>query len=324
MSTFTNYIIRHEYAALSALGDRLGEIQGLIDWDAFRPLLADLYTNDEGNGGRPNYDVVLMIRLLVLQQWYGLSDPELERQATDRISFRHFLGYPETIPDRSTVWLFRERLANTGKDLLIWEEFQRQLDQQGLAINQGVLQDATFITADPGHAPANTPRGDQAQTRRSRDGTWAKKGSKSQFGYKLHILLDEDHQLIHRIETTTASLHDSKVDLSREGETVYRDKGYFGVNPQASLDMTMHRAVRGHPLSVEEEQRNTEISKTRSLVERPFAVIKRMFHAGHLMVTTVARVRVKNVFSCMNFNFRQLMTLADKKKRIHYGRPAER
>jgi len=324
MVTFTNFAIRHEYAALAALGDRLGEISGLIDWDAFRPLLADLYTNDEGKGGRPNYDVVLMIRLLVLQQWYGLSDPELERQATDRISFRHFLGYPATIPDRSTVWLFRERLAQTGRDTVIWDEFQRQLEAQGLTIKRGVIQDATFITADPGHAPADTPRGDQAKTRRSRDGTWAKKGSKSQFGYKLHILLDKDQQLIRRVETTTASLHDSQVDLSRKGETVYRDKGYFGVKPQASMDKTMHRAVRGHPLATKELRRNKAISRTRSLVERPFAMIKRVSQAGHCMVTTVARIRVKNVFSCMNFNFRQLMTLADNQKRIPSGRPAER
>jgi hypothetical protein len=91
------------YATLAALGDRLGEISGLIDWGAFRPLLADLYTNTEGRGVRLNYDVVLMIRLLVLQQWYGLSDPELERQATDRISFRHFLGYPEHPWTRSST-----------------------------------------------------------------------------------------------------------------------------------------------------------------------------------------------------------------------------
>ncbi len=61
MSTFTNFFIHHEYDALAALGDRLGEVSGLIDWSAFRPLLVDLYTNQEGNGGRPNYDVVLMI-----------------------------------------------------------------------------------------------------------------------------------------------------------------------------------------------------------------------------------------------------------------------
>ena len=238
-----------------------------------------------------------------------MSDPELERQATDRISFRYFLGYPATIPDRSTIWLFRERLAQTGKDAVIWEEFQRQLETRGLTIKQGVIQDATFITADPGHAPAATPRGDQGRTRRSRDGTRAKKGSKSQFGYKLHILMDKDYQFIRRIETTTASLHDSRIVLSQKGETVYRDKGYFGVKPKASMDKTMHRATRGHPLSIKENRRNKAIGRTRSLVERPFDVMKRLFKAGHLTVTTIARVRVKNTLSCIDFDLRQLLTL---------------
>jgi len=62
-------------------------------------------------------------------------------------------------------------------------------------------------------------------------------------------------------------------------------------------------------LSIRENRRNKAISRTRSLVERPFAVMKRVFRAGHLMVTTVAGVRVKNTFSCINFNFRQLLTI---------------
>jgi len=92
MITFFNFAIRDEYAKLSALGNTLGEISSLIDWDAFRPLLSDMYTNDEGKGGRPNYDVVFMIKLLVLQQWYGLSYLQLEREAYESLSFRHFLG----------------------------------------------------------------------------------------------------------------------------------------------------------------------------------------------------------------------------------------
>jgi len=70
-----------------------------------------------------------------------------------------------------------------------------------------------------------------------------------------------------RVGTTTASVHDSRIDLSRQGETVYRDKGYFGMKPRASMDRTMHRATRGRPLSVRENRRNTAISRTRSLVE---------------------------------------------------------
>ncbi|HQP71625.1 MAG TPA: hypothetical protein PLP90_03035 [Methanoculleus sp.] len=86
--------------------------------------------------------------------------------------------------------------------------------------------------------------------------------------------MDRDYQLIRRFETTTASLHDSRIDLSRKGGTIYRDKGYFGVKPQASMDKTMYRATRGHPLSIKEYRRNKAISRTRSLVKRPFAWIK--------------------------------------------------
>ena len=60
-------------------------------------------------------DEVVMVKLLVLQQWYGLSDPELEKQALNRLDFQHFLGWPEQPPDYSTVWQFRERLASTGR-----------------------------------------------------------------------------------------------------------------------------------------------------------------------------------------------------------------
>ena len=80
----------------------------------------------------------------------------------DRLSFQRFLGFPETLPDYSTVWQLRERLAESGRDRLIWEELQRQLDAKGLKAKKGVVQDATFITADPGHAPADKPREGEA------------------------------------------------------------------------------------------------------------------------------------------------------------------
>jgi IS5 family transposase len=250
-----------------------------------------------------------MVKMLVLQQWYGLSDPELERQVVDRLSFQRFLGFPETLPDYSTVWQFRERLAESGRDRLIWEELQRQLDAKGLKVKKGVVQDATFITSDPGHAKADKPRGEEARTRRSRDGSWTKKGSRSYYGFKLHAKMDVDYGLIRDLETTPANVHDSRVDLSREGEVVYRDKGYFGVEPRG-YDATMRRGVRGHPLGIRGRLRNRRINRKRAPGERPFAVIKRVFNAGHVLLTTVERVRVKMVFSCFCFNLVQLGTLA--------------
>jgi len=309
MSTFRTYMLKKAYENVKKHGDRLAQVDSLIDWETFRPIIQPLYHNKTPRGGRPNVDPVMMVKMLVLQSWYGLSDPELERQVDDRLSFQRFLGFPEKAPDYSTVWQFRERLAESGRDRLVWEELQRQLDEKGLKVRKGVVQDASFITADPGHAPADKPRGGKARTRRSRDGSWAKKGSRSYYGFKLHAKMDVDLGLIRDLETTPANVHDSRVDLSREGEVVYRDRGYFGVEPRG-YDATMRRGVRGHPLSVWDKRRNRRISRKRAPGERPFAVIKRVFGSGHVLVTTLPRVHVKMVFACLCFNLVQLGTLA--------------
>ncbi len=312
MSGFGDYFLHQEYTKIAGLGNKLGEIRDIIDWEKFRPILSDMYHDNLEIGGRPHNDEILMIKMLVLAGWHGLSDYEVELLAIDRLSFRHFLGYPEKIPDRSTIWVFRENLTKKGKIHLIWDELQRQLDKQGYSIRRGTIQDASFITSDPGHAPADKPRGETAKTRRSRDGTWARKGTKSEFGYKLHSLIDKEYQFIRRFDTSTASLHDNQVDLSQKGETVYRDKGYFGTIPFASIDKTMKRSVRGKPISMKDKRRNRTISRTRSLVERPFAVIKRVFYAGHVLVTTHLRVHAKNLFACFSYNLFNLVTIRKK------------
>ncbi len=308
MASFIDFAFQEEYQRVKRLGDKLAEIDSLIDWEAFRPIVKDIYNNKSEQGGRPNIDEVVMIKILVLQEWHGLSDPELERQITDRISFRKFLGFPEVVPDYTTVWAFRERLSKTGRDKKIWQELQRQLDAKGLKVRKGVIQDATFITSDPGHAKADKPRDNEAKTRRSKDGTWTKKNSKSYFGYKLHSKSDVDYGLVRDIETTTASVHDSQVDLTKPGEVAYKDKGYFGA-PSKGYSATMRRSVRGHPIGIRDVLRNKRISKKRAPGERPYAVIKNVFKSGHTMVTTVARVAVKMVFASFGFNLFQLLTL---------------
>ena len=247
-----------------------------------------------------------MVKLLVLQSMYGLSDPELERLTNDRISFLKFFGFPEKIPDQSTIWYFRERLIKKKKLELIWEELRRQENVLGLKIRKGTIQDATFITADPGHAPADKPCGNLAKTRRSKEGTWTKK-SKSYFGFKVHSKEDCDYGLIWEIQTSTASLHDRQIDLSKEGEVVYRDKGYFGVKP-LGFDATMKRDVRNHPIGIWDKLRNKRIARKRSPGERPYAVIKTVFKSAHTMVTTIVRVHAKMIFAAMGLNISHIRT----------------
>jgi IS5 family transposase len=307
MNQFEKYLLNQAYEKVARLGDRLAKIDKAVDWESFRPIIRAMYTNNTHLGGRPNTDEVLMVKLLVLQSWYGLSDIELERQAADRISFQRFLGWPERPPDYSTVWQFRERLAATMTDAVLWGELQRQLDEAGLRIRKGVAQDASFIEADPGQS-SSKPRGEGAETRRSSDGDWAKRPEGSVFGYKLHVKTDLEFGLVRAVEATTASVHDSRVDLSLPGEVVYRDRGYFGVAPRG-FDATMRRGVRGHPLGEVDRLRNRRIGLKRRPVERVFAVVKRVFHGGRVLVASLPRVRVKLVFTCLCFDLLRLCSL---------------
>lgn len=350
MKTLIDFAIRAEYARIKALGDDLCEIGSQLDWERFRFLEPMIYKNKTRRGGRPNIDIVIMVKLLVLQHWFSLSDPELERQVADRISFRIFLDTTEVVPDFSTVWLFRERLIKSGKSKYLWKELQRQMEEKGYTVKEGSIQDATFITSDPGKKrkkkdqegeckkndqDSNAIRSSQVQeldkglldisiniinsqakpTRPdeepANEGSWAKKGVKSFFGYKGHILIDTENHLIRDIETTTASLHDSQVDLGIKEIPRYADKGYDGAKTRG-YDAAMKKATRGHKLGIRDILRNKRISKKRSNIERCFAVMKRAHKAGHVLVTTVARAGMKFMMSAFVYNMVQLRHLAHK------------
>ena len=141
------------------------------------------------------------------------------------------------------------------------------------------------------------------------EGSWAKKGVKSFFGYKGHILIDTNHHLIRKVETTTASVHDSQIDLGIEGIPRYSDKGYDGAKTRGH-NAAMKKATRGHKLGIRDILRNRRISKKRSHIERCFAVMKRAHKAGHVLVTTVARAGMKFMLNAFVYNLVQLKHLA--------------
>ena len=69
--------------------ERLERIAEAFDWDRFGRLLARVHSALEG---RPSYPPLMMVKVLLLEQWYNLSDPQMEEALQDRISFRRFVG----------------------------------------------------------------------------------------------------------------------------------------------------------------------------------------------------------------------------------------
>ena len=149
------------YEVLSAAGDPLERLAAVVDFEVFRgPLVAALRRSARGRGGRPPFDPVLMFKILVLQALYSLSDEATEFQIKDRLSFQRFLGLglDGTVPDATTVWLFRERLVQAKAIDKLFARFDAALTDRGYLAMGGQIIDATVVP------------GTQATQYRSREG----------------------------------------------------------------------------------------------------------------------------------------------------------
>ena len=138
-------------AALSAKGDPLEAIDRLMPWESFRAdIEAVVRTSEEmkkSSAGRKPADAIVMFRMLVLQALHNLSDEQAEYQVRDRLSFTRFLrlGIEDSIPDATTLWLFREKLAKAGVVEKLFERFDQHLAAQGYMARGGQMVDATIV-----------------------------------------------------------------------------------------------------------------------------------------------------------------------------------
>ena len=93
---------------------RLEKINSVIDWSQVEEILLSHYTIGTSREGADAYSPLMLLKGLLLQKWYRIdSDPELENQINDRISFKEFLGlsFDQHSPDHSTFFRFRGRLS---------------------------------------------------------------------------------------------------------------------------------------------------------------------------------------------------------------------
>jgi len=224
----------------------LERLSSEVKWYRFEKLLARL--RPEG-AGRPPFDPLMMLKALLLQQCYGLSDAELEEAINDRVSFRKFLGLSleAASPDHTTLCRFRNRLVDAG------------LSEKLFGEREAVDGDAR-LTA-----------------RKGKPGT--------HYGYKVHVGADQESRLIRRVALTPANTNDTVpadgLVCGDEG-AVYADKAYAkrerrlwlksrGIKPRI-----MHKSWGGGPPLTRWQQRHNKlISPIRAQVEGVFATLKR-------------------------------------------------
>jgi IS5 family transposase len=303
-ATFNKHIKTQSKQALEIIKTR-------INWNKLLEPIGETIAKEKQNNspaGRSPFDLLVIVKCFILQTIYNLSDPRLEEEIADRRSFQIFLDINsnDSIPDETTICRYREMFARLGLDKTLFNEFNKQLKSLNLIVGKGTIVDATIKQAQAG-----------SESTRDKDADFTKKRGKIYYGYKGHISIDEDSEVIKTVEFTKASIHDSSafdqlVDYSERA--VFADKGYANKIRRKKLeaagifDGILAKGYRNKPLSKSEKRFNKLLSSVRNRVERPFAFMKRVLQYGRCSYYDIKRNRFEFIMGALVYNIRKLIT----------------
>ena len=259
----------------------LAEMEAVVPWNALLKLIEPLYP--VAGRGRHPYPLATMLRVHLMQNWFGLSDPGMEETLYENVPMRAFaqLSLNRAIPDETTILNFRRLLETNELAPEILARVNAHLTRKGLLLKRGSMVDATIIAA-----PSSTKNADGE---RDPEMHQTKKGNQWHFGMKAHIGVDVDSGLVHTVTTTPANTADIEVVdelLHGKEEVVYADAGYTGADKRVVRKKLRWEiaAKRGRIKAMAEgrakrelEQIETRKARIRARVEHPFRVVKRQF-----------------------------------------------
>jgi len=290
----------------------LETINNQINWkELISPIEQKLEQSKSKNteAGRRPFSLEVIIKCFILQTIYNLSDPRLEEEIADRRSFQIFLGITsgDSIPDETTLVRYRKTFSSLGLDKMLFARFNKQLDQKQLIVGKGTIVDATIKQAQA------TP-----SSNRDEDANFTKKRGKTYYGYKGHIAIDEDSQIIKQIEFTKASVHDSNefdnlVDYTEEA--VFGDKAYANKQRRKKLeskgifDGILEKGYRNKSLNKIQKQVNRLLSRVRNRIEKTFAFMKNVLGYERCSYYDLERNRFEFTFAAFVFNIRRMISL---------------
>ena len=262
----------------------LNRMDQLLPWGQWVEVIRPYYPL--GKRGRPPQEIEVMLRMLLLQVWFNLSDESVEDAIYDSYAMKSFLGLNfdrgEQVPDATTLCKFRKLLNEHDLQKAIFDNVQIVLEREGKQVRGGTIVDATIIEAPNSTKNSSGQRNPEMHS--------VKKGTKWYFGMRIHIGVDPLHGFIHTITGTAANVAEVKEApklLREDDEVAYADAGYcklerydtkkrrYEINRQPGT----FRRHYGDGLSWQEEQKlEKRKSSVRCKVEYAFHVVKDIFH----------------------------------------------
>jgi IS5 family transposase len=288
----------------------LAEMEAVVLWQALIDLIEPHYPKASKKGGRPPYPLGTMLRIHLLQQWYSLSDPEMEEPLIEVPTMQLFADIElisDRIPDETTSLTFRHLLERHGLGERIFDTVKALLAARGETMCQGTIFDATLIAA-----PSSTKNKDG---KRDPEMHQTKKGNQWYFGMKVHAGVDKYSGLIYSVVVTGDNVHDLTAAaelLHGDEQVIYGDAGYKGISKRpemagkrAEFRVAMRPGKR-RALPDSEEGKLLDLVETaqahiRSKVEHPFRVIKQHFGFQKTRLRCLAKNRCKiNVLAALS------------------------
>jgi IS5 family transposase len=273
-----------------------------------------------GSGGRPACRAGVLLRIMILQHLYGLSDPQAEAQIKDRLSFQKFLelGAEEAVPDETTICRFRQRLIDCGLHTDLLGLLNQQLEARGYILKRTTLVDATIVESSR-KRPSREAVAEGTAPDASAGYTY--KNARSYYGYKAHVASDGAHQLIRSAVITSARAYDghwlTQVVPAGAG-VVYADKAYDTKTNHAWLkrhgvaDQIMRRGAHHVKLSPATQQANRARSRVRRQIERVFAHFKRWQQYDRVRYLGLVKNQLELTLKAVAYNLKRMVNLQNR------------
>jgi IS5 family transposase len=258
----------------------LDEMEQVVPWSRLLGVLRPRYYRDGRRGQRPKA-LEMMLRVYLMQNWFGLSDPGMEDALYEVASMRRFAGLnldDDAIPDETTLVRFRHWLEAHDLTEKLFAEVNAVLEANNLAVSSGTMVDATIVPASP--STKNKARQRDPEMHQTR------KGNQWYFGMKIHVGADVDSGAAHHVTVTAANRADvSELDnLLRDTDTAtFGDSGYAGDKRKRQAREAGHhwcvndKRKPGRSLSSSQRKRNRRYSSVRARIEHLFRIIKCQF-----------------------------------------------
>jgi len=289
-----------------------------VDFGPAEERVAATYSS----GGRPACRVGVLLRIMILQHLYGLSDPQAEEQLKDRLSFQKFvqLGVDERVPDETTICRFRQRLIASGLHEQLLELLNGQLEARGYIVKQTTLVDATIIESSrkrPDRQAAKDGTAPDAQA------SYTRKYGCSYYGYKAHVSSDAEHQLIRTALISTAKVQDPHMFervAPADSQHIYADKIYDTKANQAWLRArNIHSGIQkkgAHhiKLSAQDHQDNRVKGRVRQQIERIFAHFKQWQFYRRVRYLGLAKNQLELTLKAVAYNLKRLANILAAQK----------